>query len=113
EGNRIDHVLANMFLTFHKGILMRFINGNQISWVSKGPATVTFSGIPGDLLSLIPLSETVIGIDTTNLHYQLSQGTLFLGKSRGISNVLIASSATVSFTRGVLLFVHTLTETSK
>lgn len=108
-GNRLDHVLANVFLTFHTPIPVRFINGNQISWIMKGQASVEIAGTSGDLLSLLPLSETVDGIDTNNLEYPLQQGTLPLGKSRGISNVLTAPTATVSFVKGVLLFVHTLT----
>ena len=113
DGNRLDHVLANVFLTFYPGIAIRFINGNQISWITKGPETVEISAASGDLLSLLPLSETVEGITTTNLQYPLRNGDLFLGKSRGISNVLLSDHATVFFSKGTLLFVHTLTEGSK
>jgi thiamine pyrophosphokinase len=106
-GNRLDHVLANVLLTFSAGSPSRFINGNQISWVEKGPITVVIEGEKGDLLSLLPLSDTS-GIDTHNLHYALSQGKLAFGQSRGVSNVLTNSQASVSFTTGIMLFIHTL-----
>ncbi|HYK08073.1 MAG TPA: thiamine diphosphokinase, partial [Candidatus Eisenbacteria bacterium] len=84
-----------------------FINGNQVSWVEKGPAKVSLSGKKGDLLSLIPLSPEVTGITTKNLYYPLRNETLYFGLPRGISNVFTEDSAEVSFAKGMLLFVHT------
>ena len=52
----------------------------------RGPGALTLAGTPGDLVSLIPLSETADGIDTAGLRYPLRDGTLHLGPTRGVSN---------------------------
>lgn len=106
EGNRIDHVLANIFLA--QDPIIRFINGDQITWIRKGPVEEQISGRAGDLLSLLPLSETVEGITTTNLKYHLENSTLAFGTPRGISNVFTEEHVLVSFAKGTMLFVHTL-----
>jgi thiamine pyrophosphokinase len=40
------------------------------------------------------------------LQYRLHNETLALGSPRGVSNVLTATRATISFARGMLLVVH-------
>lgn len=144
EGNRIDHILANIFLLSSNVILsdsegsrqeegrdsssprgtsfaeaapsvqndkskpnIYFINGRQTIWLKKGPATEQISGNPGDLLSLIALNGDVTNVTTENLKYQLKNETLFLGKPRGISNVLLKETARVKFEKGMLLFILT------
>jgi thiamine pyrophosphokinase len=107
SGNRFDHVIANLLLTTAVDVPIHFVNGNQISWVEKGPAKVELQGKKGDLLSLIPLAGDVEGISSKNLHYPLTDDTLEFGKPRGISNVFTGDSAEVSFAKGILLFVHT------
>lgn len=107
-GDRFDHIMANVLLAPTCPIPLRFITGNQISWIEKGPATCLVTGKKGDLLSLIPLREDVAGITTKNLYYPLQRGTLFFGKPRGISNVFLGKKAEVTFAQGTLLFVQTM-----
>lgn len=106
-GNRLDHVLANVLIATKYNIPIYFIDGLQISWVVKGPVKQKVFGQKGDLLSLLPITTAVEGITTKNLYYPLSNGTLLFGKPRGVSNVFIDNEATVSFEKGLLLFVHT------
>ena len=106
-GDRIDHILANILLPAQYSIPIFYVNANTTVWIAKGPATETIDGAAEDLLSLIPLS-TVTKIITDGLAYPLKSESLFLGKPRGISNVFIDKTATVSFKTGTLLFVHTL-----
>jgi thiamine pyrophosphokinase len=105
-GDRIDHILANILLPAQYRVPIFYVNADTTLWMTKGPAKETIEGTEKDLLSLIPLS-TVTEITTDGLVYPLKNETLFLGKPRGISNVFVNKTATVSFKRGTLIFVHT------
>lgn len=106
EGNRLDHIFANISLALNIDIPTFFVNGETTAWAEKGPKEVTISGKINDLLSLIPLTAKVIGIKTTNLQYPLLHETLSFGKSRGISNVFLKKTVSVNFKKGFLFFVH-------
>ena len=87
---------------------MRVVEGNQIAQVLHGPGSLTLHGSPGDTLSLLPLSATVEGITYTGLHYPLQNATLSFGSTRGVSNTLSSTRATVTLRSGVALIVQTL-----
>ncbi len=106
-GDRFDHILSNLLITAESHVPIRFIDGRQESWIETGPKKVDIKGKKGDLLSLIPISRSVDRIQTQNLYYPLKDESLFLRKTRGVSNVFVKSDALVSFTKGILLFVHT------
>lgn len=108
EGDRIDHILANIFLLTNTTTPIRCINGSTVVWAEKGPKTVRITGHPKDILSLIPLTSEVTDIKTDGLQYSLDHETLTMGKPRGVSNVLIKEQAVVTFGHGTLLLVHTI-----
>jgi len=60
---------------------------------------------PGSVVSLLPLSASVSGITTTGLYYPLSDATLVFGSPRGLSNVIEASTSTVTLNSGKLLLI--------
>jgi thiamine pyrophosphokinase len=107
EGDRIDHVMANVMLMTEYDISIAFVNGNTKCWVAKGPTQITIDGNIHDLLSLIPLATDVVDITSSGLHYPLTHGKLSFGKARGISNVLTQENVTITFTKGTLLLVQT------
>ncbi len=107
EGDRVDHVLANIFLLTAYDMPIYFVNGDIMCWIAKGTKTVSIEGNKNDLISLIPLQQDVTGITTLNLQYALTDGTLSFGKSHGISNVMTDKKATVTFAKGTLLFAQT------
>src|SRR5260221_2436151 len=84
-GERIDHILTNIFLSVRSNTPITYINGNQLSKTYKGPQTIHFSGKKGDLLSLIPLSD-VSGLISSGLEWELKNETLSFGEPRGVSN---------------------------
>ncbi len=106
EGNRIDHILANVFVVNGHDTPIRLINGETTVWRIKEPRTELISGSAGDRLSLLPLTQGVGGITTSGLKYALKDGLLKMGQSRGVSNVMTRKQASVTWARGVLLFVH-------
>lgn len=111
QGDRIEHTIANVTLTYNPKIPVEIVNGPSKLWVILGPQTVSITGKANDLLSLLPLSQIVTHIRTEGLYYPLLDEPLYFGKPRGISNIFAAQKATVSFENGMLLFVQTTRET--
>lgn len=106
-GGRFDQVLANVLLLVKPArakVTARIAGANFDAWLAWERAII--HGRIGETISLIPLTERVEGIVTRGLRYALQNETLDLGATRGVSNELIAESAEVTFTRGLLLIVH-------
>jgi thiamine pyrophosphokinase len=109
-GSRLDHELANLLLLADPSLA-----GVEISAVS-GAARVTalhagarraLSGRAGDLVTLLPVGGDARGVTTTGLRWPLSEATLALGGSRGLSNEVSSAPASVALGGGVLLIVET------
>ena len=111
RGNRLDHVLANVYLcAYYPHLKIRFLNGNQETWMAKGPATIEIDGKKGDLLSLIPLSQKIVKVTSDKLRFPLQKEALVLGSTRGISNIFLQKNASINFQKGNLLLIHTHTK---
>jgi len=107
-GVRFDHSMANiLLLAAVETVPIRVIDGPSTGWLLRGPGHTAISGRKGDLLSLLPLTSEANGIRTSNLYYPLYGETLYFGKPRGVSNVLIQEHAEVSLEKGLLLIIHT------
>jgi thiamine pyrophosphokinase len=108
-GGRPDQTLANALL-----LIMPQLRGKDIviadgQWRVRaihGGETRYFDGTVGDTLSLIPLGGPTGGVTTTGLLYPLTDETLHFGPGRGVSNVFIADTATISVARGTLWVFH-------
>ncbi len=110
---RPEHSVANLLLLADPRL-----DGLEVAIVGRGsritrsgsadaPGETTISGQPGDFVSLFPLEHAVEGVTTTGLRFSLTDKTLPLGPSRGLSNELDASAARVTTRRGRLLVIHT------
>jgi thiamine pyrophosphokinase len=107
-GARFDHSIANIFLLAgYQTVPMRIVDGPATCWLLRGPGSTDVHGLPGDLLSLFPLTADASGIYTSNLYYPLRGETLSFGKPRGISNVLTTQHAHIMLEQGLLLVIHT------
>jgi thiamine pyrophosphokinase len=73
---------------------------------SRTPDRLELRGLPGDLVSLLPLTEVVDGVHTTGLAYPLAGEPLLQGPARGLSNVMQAYEATISIEGGRLAVIH-------
>ena len=67
---------------------------------------VTIGGRIGDGVSLIPASTDVAGITTEGLRWILLDDALPTGSTRGVSNVIEQTPASISINSGTLLVVH-------
>jgi thiamine pyrophosphokinase len=107
-GGRLDQTLGNIFLLqqpSHSDISIRLDDGLEEVILITTEAEIT--GEPGDVVSLLPLGDTVFDVKTEELKYPLVYEKLFPEKTRGISNVMLTDHARVSVSRGVLICIHT------
>jgi len=105
-GGRIDHALANVFLLCRgqeKGIRTCLIDEYGEAFVLE--KETSFTNEIGKTVSLIALSSEVTGINLTGFLYPLKDGTLAMGASRGISNVIADVRAGISIRQGRLLVI--------
>ena len=107
SGGRLDHLLGSVLLLG----LPRYADAEVDAFL--GPARIhivrdsrTMVGVPGELVSLVPLHGAAESITTHGLVYPLAGETLSPGSSRGISNLFETGTATVTLERGVLAIVR-------
>lgn len=109
-GGRLDHLLANALLLasprFAAARIDGFVDGARVHVVHGSRPPVVLEGSPGDLVTLLPVGGTARGIVTEGLEYPLRSEDLPPGTSRGVSNVLLATTATVALAAGTLLVVQ-------
>lgn len=106
-GNRLDHSLANvqlLVMLLEKGIQGIIVDEkNRVRLIDK---EIILMGKPGKILSLLPLSPVVEGVTTTGLEFPLRNETLWLGGTRGVSNIFSGVEAGVSIVSGLLLVIE-------
>ena len=109
-GDRLDHELANLMLLADPafaGIELRAIAGSTTVRAVRGGERLVLEGGAGDLVTLLPIAGDADGVTTTGLRWPLEKATLHMGRSRGLSNVVVGPDASVTLTDGVLLVVET------
>lgn len=109
-GTRMDHTLTNIFML--QDMLSRGEEGeivNEYNRILITDSTKKISTPEGTVVSLLPLARC-INVTTQGLEYPLTNETLEVGSGRGISNVVMASSAQVSLHSGKLLVVFSQDE---
>jgi thiamine pyrophosphokinase len=117
-GLRLEHSLANvLLLTLPElaGCDVTMVDGPSVVRVigGRGADRLELEGEEGDLVSLLALSERVEGVTTTGLAYPLDDEALLQGPSRGLSNVMQASNASVQTRGGRLAVIHTRFQTKE
>lgn len=103
---RLDHTLANIFLLRRladQGIPTTISDAyNDIHIVVS---RLTLTGRPGDLISVIPVSDHVKGLTLAGLDYPLTDQSLCMGTTMGISNVFRQDKAEISLRSGAVLVI--------
>jgi len=107
-GGRLDQTLANLLLPARQAwpVPILLADGRQLARVLRGGESVTIHGQPGDTVSAVPLSAEATGINYTGLEYPLTDATLPLGSTQGVSNRLVGENATIQLSSGILLVVQ-------
>ena len=108
-GPRLDHALANLALLALpelRGVDVRLISAEARVRLMY-PGSVELDGHVDDLVTLLPVGTDAIAVTTVGLAYPLRGETLYLGRSRGLSNRRTAVPAVVQLMAGRLLVVET------
>jgi thiamine pyrophosphokinase len=106
-GGRVDHFLANALVlaapAFANAHIEAVVGTARIAVVHD---KTVIDGAPGDLLTLLPVGGPADGVRTTGLRFALDGERLDAGTTRGVSNELTGTQATVTVDDGVLLVVR-------
>ena len=104
-GGRLDQTLGNLaLLSDLQPLDLRLDDGVEAAFFCRDQVEV--QGRSGDLVSLIPWGGAVAGVRTEGLRWPLSNEKLYPHKTRGISNELLAETASIQIQTGLLLIVH-------
>ncbi|CAN5839127.1 MAG: thiamine diphosphokinase [Actinobacteria bacterium] len=106
-GDRLDHLLSTFLLLAaprYAGVELDADIGLARVHVIRDERVL--SGQPGELLSLFALHGPARGVGTEGLAYPLAGETLEPGSTRGVSNVFVDETATITVEHGVLLAVR-------
>lgn len=112
-GTRLDHELANLLLLADPalaGCPIRMVRGRTTVRAMHAAERLVLDGRPGDVVSLLPIGGSASGVTTDGLRWALAGATLEMGRSRGLSNEVVAPPASVRLEGGTLLVVETSTE---
>jgi thiamine pyrophosphokinase len=106
-GGRLDHLLANLLLVTHEAYADLAVDAllpdARVTVVRSARRIV---GPPGSIVTLLPIGGTARGVTTTGLRWRLTDAELTAASTRGVSNEIVTSPATVRLRRGVLLAVQ-------
>lgn len=106
-GTRLDHTLANiqmLKLSLEHNISLAILDQNN--YITLTDSTLNVNRIGYTYVSLLPLTLEVTGITLYGFEYPLSNATLTMGHSLGISNRLSGDKGTVSIQDGLLLVIQ-------
>jgi thiamine pyrophosphokinase len=118
-GKRFDHALANvglLGLPNPQGGEVELLDGTtrvrllRAPGPDGGPVRFRLDGSAGDLVSLLPIGASALGVRTEGLLYPLRDEPLTPGPARGLSNVRTLANASVTLRQGSLLIIETRTQ---
>lgn len=107
NGGRLDQELGNISLLSNPDFInadVRLDDGITEAFFITTKSSI--HGKAGDTVSLLPWGNPAEGVNTDGLVYPLHNETLFPHRTRGVSNQMLAETATVSLKRGLLLCIH-------
>jgi thiamine pyrophosphokinase len=108
-GARLDHELANLLLLADPALAghdVRAVRGGTLVRAVHAGERLVLEGSSGELVTLLPLGGDAEGVTTEGLRWPLDGATLRMGRSRGLSNELVAARASVRITQGTLLVIE-------
>lgn len=114
RSNRLDHELGNLAVLFlpelRRCLVELRVAGARVFRIDaheQSDTQLRFSCNVGDIVGLIPFGGDAHGVTTSGLQWALSNETLVVNSSRGISNRATRDDVVVSLRRGRLLVTVT------
>ncbi|MEG6616329.1 thiamine diphosphokinase [Peptococcaceae bacterium 1198_IL3148] len=112
-GGRLDHTLANIHLLIKAAQLatqVKIVDEHHRLYLVTPQLATEINGVPGQIVSLIPLTEKVKGVYTQGLKWELHNGTFAVGNPFGVSNQLTSNQARIKISEGILLVIEIISE---
>ncbi|HEY5984629.1 MAG TPA: thiamine diphosphokinase [Anaerolineales bacterium] len=110
-GARLDHTLGNLALLLDERLVGReCCLDDGVERVTLCRDQVELRGTPGDIVSLVPWGAPAQHVRTSGLRWSLNDETLLPERSRGISNVMLETTARIVIAAGLLLVVQRRSE---
>ena len=111
-GRRLDHELANLLLLADPrwrvaGVDLRIVRDGTTVRALHGGDSLALEGATGETVTLLPIGGPAHGVRTIGLRFPLAGESLDFGRSRGLSNQIVASPASVSLAGGTLIVIET------
>jgi len=112
-GGRLDMTFGNLVLLAHPLLIIptTLVCGNEEVRLLQAGDTLELVGTNRDTLSLLPLHPDGARVSAKGVLYPLKDELLEFGLTRGISNQLIQTSATITLETGLLAVIHTRSKT--
>jgi len=111
-GPRLDHALANAMLVadpaYRDVVQLRAVRGMTHVRALHGPGEIVLAGDIASTVTLLPVAGDAGGVRTRGLRYPLDGDTLRFGRSRGLSNVVASTPASIALESGTLLVIEIL-----
>jgi len=108
-GGRLDHMVANLLLLAlprFAAVRVRIVDDREEALLVQDGGAVAIEGLPGEVVSLLPLGGNASGVTTAGLAWALDGDTMRFGSSQGVSNQMTGSTARITVEHGCLLVVH-------
>jgi thiamine pyrophosphokinase len=99
-GCRMDHSIANLYLLARYPGCLTFESDTEIIFAIEKKCMVATQ--PGQVISLLPLGESVQGVQTSGLRWELNLATLS-NNFLSVSNECIGTQVSISAQTGTLL----------
>lgn len=99
-GKRVDHTFYNLHLLARFPYLIEMESEQEKVFLLKNQDII--STFPGQMISLIPLSESVINVNSRGLKWELLMATLNR-RFMSISNISLGQEFSISFDSGILI----------
>lgn len=103
-GPRLDQALANVLLLTTVELPTVLLDEQNECILLR--TAHQWAPEPTEIISLVPITESVEGVTTEGLRWPLNRETLQRGDTRGVSNEPTADAASVKITRGLLLLTR-------
>lgn len=108
-GTRLDHTFANIHLlkiALDQGIEAYLLDEHNKVYLIRQSTRVKHCNVYGNYISILPFTTVVRNITLHGLKYPLTNHTMQLGTSLGISNEIIANEALIEFEDGILIVIE-------
>lgn len=106
-GKRLDHTLSNLYIIekYIKDMYFKIIDSNNTIEFLYEKGRKIFEKEEYKYISLVPISDIVMGVVTEGLKYELINATLLRSDSFGVSNEIINNKGSISINKGLLAII--------